>query len=148
MFAISGKPAWATFDLSTGRLSGKPTHNDVGGTSSPVAISVTDGEATAALVSFRIKVVGTAPGTASLVWMPPTENEDGTPLLDLAGYKLYWGSTNDGSYPNSVTLMNPGITRYVVEDLTPAEWHFVMTSINSRGIESEYSNLAIEEVSL
>jgi hypothetical protein len=147
VFAVSGLPAWATFDPATGRLSGRPTQNDVG-TSAPVAISVTDGEATAALVMFTIEVVGTATGTASLVWVPPTENEDGTPLLDLAGYKLYWGSTSDGGYPNSVTLMNPGITRYVVEQLTPAEWHFVMTSINSRGIESEYSNLAIEEVLL
>jgi hypothetical protein len=143
-FAIAGRPAWATFNASTGRLSGRPTLNDVG-TSPRVAISVTDGEATAALVSFTINVVGTATGSASLVWVPPTENEDGTPLLDLAGYKVYWG-TAESSYPNSVTLMNPGITRYVVEELTPAEWHFVMTSVNSRGIESEYSNVAIEEV--
>jgi hypothetical protein len=143
-FAIVGRPAWAMFDSSTGRLSGTPTQNDVG-TSSPVAISVSDGEATVALGAFTINVVGTATGSASLVWVPPTENEDGTPLLDLAGYKLYWG-TEEGSYPNSVTLMNPGITRYVVEDLTPAEWHFVMTAVNSRGIESELSNLTIEEV--
>jgi hypothetical protein len=144
VFAVSGRPAWAAFDASTGRLSGTPTQNDVG-MSSPVAITVTDGEATAALASFTIQVVGTATGSASLVWMPPTENEDGTPLLDLAGYKLYWG-TAEGSYSNSVTLMNPGITRYVVEDLTPAEWHFVLTAVNARGIESYHSNPEVEEV--
>jgi hypothetical protein len=143
-FAVGGRPAWAAFDPLTGRLSGTPTENDVG-MSALVAISVTDGKATVALASFTIEVVGTATGSASLIWAPPTENEDGTPLLDLAGYKLYWG-TAEGSYPNSVTLMNPGITRYVVEDLTPAEWHFVMTAVNSRGIESDHSNLTIERV--
>jgi hypothetical protein len=145
-FAIAGRPEWASFDRSTGRLKGKPTQNDVGATR-PISISVTDGEATTALASFTIEVVGTATGSVSLVWAPPTENEDGTPLRDLAGYKLYWG-TAEGSYPNSATLMNPGITRYVVEELTPAEWHFVITALNSRGDESERSNAAIEEVSL
>jgi hypothetical protein len=143
-FAITGRPAWARFEASTGRLTGTPTQNDVG-SSTPIAISVTDGEATVALATFTIQVVGTASGSASLSWVPPTENEDGTALLDLAGYKLYWG-TQEGSYANSVTVMNPGITRYVVEDLTPATWHFVMTALNSHGIESEYSNLATQEV--
>jgi hypothetical protein len=143
-FQIAGLPAWASFDKYTGRLAGTPTYNDLG-TSVPVTITVTDGEARSTLVSFTIEVLGTATGSASLVWAAPTENEDGTPLVDLQGYKLYWG-TSEGDYPNSVTLMNPGLTRYVVADLVPAEWHFVITALNSNGIESEHSNLAIEEV--
>jgi hypothetical protein len=137
-FEISGKPAWARFDADTGRLSGTPTQGDVGA-GGPIAISVTDGVARAALAAFTINVVGTATGSVSLVWLPPTENEDGTPLTDLSGYKLYWGTT-EGDYPNSVTLPNPGVTRYVVEHLTPATWHFVLTATTSRGSESDYSN--------
>ncbi len=34
-------------------------------------------------------------------------------------------------------LNNPGLTRYVVENLTPARWHFEMTSVNSDGVESQ-----------
>ena len=48
-------------------------------------------------------------GSATLSWAAPTKNEDGTALTDLAGYKLYWGTT-PGSYPNSVTINNPGRT--------------------------------------
>jgi hypothetical protein len=137
------RPGWATFDPATGSLSGTPTEHDVG-RSSAVVIRATDGEATVAL-AFTIQVLRGALGSASLLWAPPTENEDGTPLVDLAGYKLYWGTT-ENVYPHSVTLMNPGITRYLVEELAPATWHFAITSINRQGIESGYSNLTIQEV--
>ena len=32
-----------------------------------------------------------------------------------------------------VVVNNPGLTRYVIENLTPARWYFSMTSVNSRG---------------
>jgi hypothetical protein len=143
-FAVEGQPAWTAFDPLTGRISGKPTQNDVGKTA-PIAISATDGEATVELAAFTIDVVGTAPDTVSLVWMPPTENEDGSPLTDLAGYKLYWG-TSAGDYPNSVTLMNPSVTRYLIEQLTPATWYFVMTALTARDLESAHSKPAAHVV--
>jgi hypothetical protein len=31
-------------------------------------------------------------GQATLSWDPPTTNVDGTPLTDLAGYKVYYGT--------------------------------------------------------
>jgi hypothetical protein len=66
-FGISGKPAWATFDATTGRLIGTPAAADVG--SSSVSISVSDGQLQASLV-FTITVVaaGTPPPP------PPTNN--------------------------------------------------------------------------
>jgi hypothetical protein len=143
-FAVDGKPAWTAFEPSTGRLSGSPTQNDVG-TSAPIAISATDGEASVALAAFTIDVVGTAPASVPLVWVPPTENEDGSRLADLAGYKIYWG-TSAGDYPNSVTLMNPGVTRYLVEQLAPATWYFVMTAVTAGGLESAKSKAAAQEV--
>jgi hypothetical protein len=51
-----------------------------------------------------------------------------------------------GSYPNSVTLNNPGLTSHVVDQLTPATWYFVVTSLNQRGGESGYSNVASKTV--
>jgi hypothetical protein len=143
-FGIEGRPAWATFDTTTGALGGTPAQTDVGA-SAPIVISATDGEASAVLASFTIDVVGAESESVPLTWMPPTENEDGSPLRDLSGYKLYWG-TEEGAYPNSVTIDNPGVTRYVIENLTPATWHFVMTALTSQGLESEHSNLATQEV--
>ncbi len=33
-------------------------------------------------------------GTITLAWDAPTTNTDGTPLTDLAGYKIYYGPTS------------------------------------------------------
>lgn len=80
-------------------------------------------------------------GSATLNWTPPTRNEDGSSLTDLAGYTFYWG-TSSGNYPNSVTINNPGISTYVVENLAPGNYEFVSTSFNSSGVESRRSNSA------
>ena len=77
-------------------------------------------------------------GSATLNWYPPTQNDDGSPLTDLAGYRVYWGP-EPGQWENSVTVPNPGISSYVVDQLKPAQWHFVVTAYTSSGIESAYS---------
>jgi hypothetical protein len=108
------------------------------GTYSGVTISVSDGEASARLRTFSIQVVATATGSAPLSWMPPTTNTDGTPLTNLAGFRIYWG-TVQGQFPNSVTLPNPGLTSYVVEQLTPGTWYFAIASLTTGGAESTRS---------
>jgi len=77
-------------------------------------------------------------GTALVSWTPPTENTDNTPLDDLAGFKIYYG-TFPGEYDHTITIDNPGMTSYLVEGLDPADWFFVMTAVNSLEIESAYS---------
>ena len=42
-------------------------------------------------------------GTATLTWDPPTTNVDATPLTDLGGYKLYYG-TASGNYTINVNI--------------------------------------------
>ena len=143
-FSIANAPAWATFSSSTGRLSGTPTNAQVG-TYSNITISVSDGTASASLPAFSIQVVGTATGSATLTWNPPTQNTDGTGLTNLAGYRVYWG-TSQGNYPNSVTISNPGLATYVVDQLTPARWYFVVTAYSSTGVESSASNVASKQV--
>ena len=137
-FSIANLPPWATFDSSTGRLTGTPTGTDIGAYND-IAISVSDGSASSNLTAFDIQVVGAATDSMMLSWTPPTENTDGSPLNDLAGYKVYWG-TSRGNYSNSVTIANPGLATYVVSQLTPAQWYFVVTAYSSTGFESEFSN--------
>jgi hypothetical protein len=81
----------------------------------------------------------------TLSWTPPTQNEDGTALTDLAGYWIYWG-TSPGSYPDSVKIDNPGLSTYVVDNLVPGTYEFVATSFNASGVESVYSNPATKVV--
>ena len=143
-FSISNKPAWATFTTSTGRLQGTPGAGDVG-TTSGVVIAVTDGKASAALPAFGVTVQATANGSATLTWLPPTENTDGSALTNLAGYKVYWGSSQ-GNYPNSTTLNNAGLTSYVVENLVPGIYFFAVTAVNATGAESQQSNSATKTI--
>jgi Putative Ig domain len=143
-FSIANRPAWATFSAATGRLEGTPTNDQVG-TYASIQISVTDGAETTVLPAFSITVVGTASGSATLSWVPPTQNGDGSPLANLAGYRVYWGTTQ-GDYPNSVTLSNAGLTSYLVDQLVPATWYFVVTALNSNGVESPFSNVASKTI--
>lgn len=143
-FAVNGLPGWASFDTATGRLSGTPVSANVG-VYSNISISVSDGEDSASLTAFTITVADITLGSATLSWTPPTQNTDGTPLTDLSGYRIYWGASS-GNYPNSVTINNPGITTYVVENLAPGTWEFVSTALNSDGVESSYSNPASKTI--
>ena len=54
-------------------------------------------------------------GTATLSWDAPTTNADGTPLTDLAGYKVYYG-TSSHTYSQNIDVSN--VTTYTVNNLT------------------------------
>jgi hypothetical protein len=139
-FEIAGKPSWASFDVLTGSLTGTPAEGDVG-VYSGIEISVTDGIDTVTLSAFSIEVIasGTATGSVTLNWTPPTQNEDGSQLIDLAAYRILW-RREGGTFSSSVRINNPSVTRYVVDNLTPGTYEFAATAINSAGIESRFSN--------
>ena len=90
-----------------------------------------------------LAAVAAAKGATTLSWQPPTANDDGTPLK-LTGYRIYWGLSAD-NLTDSVTLDNPGLTRYVVEQLKPATYYFVATALSKDG-ESEPSNAVAMQV--
>ena len=88
---------------------------------------------------------GFGTGSAMLSWTPPTQNTDGSPLNDLAGYRIYWG-TSTGSYAHSVTVNNPGLATYVVTELAPAQWYFAVTAYSASGTESGHSNSTTKNI--
>jgi hypothetical protein len=134
IFSITGRPGWAAFDAATGALYGTPGPGDVA-TYANIVISVSDGQVTARLPAFSITVQAYSFGSATLSWTPPTENIDGTALMNLAGYRLYWGH-QPSNYTNSIAIMNPGITAYVVENLASGTYYFAATAVNGDGVES------------
>ena len=82
---------------------------------------------------------GTGYGTATLSWLPPTENTDGTSLTTLAGYNIYYGTAVD-NYTTVVAIDNPGLATYVIDNLPAGNtYYFVITAVDSDGIESPYS---------
>ncbi len=143
-FSIQNKPGWADFNASTGLLTGTPTAGDVG-TYDNIVVSVSDGTDSTPLAGFSINVVTQGSGSVTLDWTAPTQNVDGTPLTDLAGYVIYYG-TRSGDYEKRVSIDNPSVTTYIVEGLTPNNYYFVATAVNSLGEESRYSGEYFERV--
>ena len=76
-------------------------------------------------------------GQAILSWTVPTTNEDGTPLTDLAGYKVYYGKVS-ATYTTIKDIRN--VLTYTITGLGEGTWFFVVTAYNTIGTESAYSN--------
>lgn len=143
-YTISGKPGWARFDPATGTLSGVPAVADAG-SKATITISVSDGFASAALPAFTVTVGTATAGTATLSWAPPTQRVDGTPLTNLAGFRIYY-STASGKYPNSVSVTSPQMASYTMNNLAAGTYYFVMTAFDSDGNESSYSNPVSKQI--
>ena len=133
-FSIANGPTWATFDPSTGQLSGTPTAANVG-TSALITIRVSDGKTTTALPAFVITVSGGSNGSVTLDWTPSQQNTDGSSLTNLTGYRIIYG-TSPTALTQTVELANPGLTTYLIEGLAPGNWYFSIKSYNSTGQES------------
>ena len=104
-FAVAGKPAWASFDASTGRLSGTPSATQVG-TYPGIVISVTDGTTFSELAPFSIAVTA-APNRAptivgtpawsvvagqSYTYTPSASDADGDPLTFSIQNRPAWAT--------------------------------------------------------
>ena len=81
----------------------------------------------------------TATGSATLSWKAPTQNEDGTALSNLAGYKVRYG-TNAEALNRIVDIANPAKTTVTIQGLTPGTWYFTLSAYTNTGIESDHTN--------
>jgi hypothetical protein len=137
-FGITNKPVWATFNLVTGQLSGKPTSSEVG-TYNGISIDVTDGQRGASTAPFSISVTSgstsSPTGAATLSWTAPSVNTNGTALTDLAGYYIYYG-TSASSLTNVVQIATTALTTYTLDNLQSATWYFALKSYTTAGTES------------
>ena len=143
-FSVANLPSWASFDSATGQVSGTPQSSDIGSFDN-VTISVSDGLASASLMPFNIAVVApvvAAPpasvASATLSWEAPTENEDGSPLTDLAGFKIYYGNSPD-ALNQAVSIAGSTTLTYTVASLTQGIWYFAIAALSASGTESAQS---------
>lgn len=84
-------------------------------------------------------------GSATLSWTAPMKNTDGSGLTDLAGYKIYYGTSAE--YLQRVIVVDdPTETSYTVKDLPPFTYYFCVTAYNSTGAESERSNMETKTI--
>ncbi len=77
-------------------------------------------------------------GNITLSWNAPVTNTDGTPLNNLAGYKIYYGTASH-SYSQNINAGN--VTTYTVTNLTDGiTYYFAVTAYDTANNESGYSN--------
>ena len=147
-FQIQGKPTWAAFNASTGALTGTPAAANEG-TTAGITISASNGSSTASIGPFAIAVnappAGPATGSATLSWTVPTENTNGTPLTNLAGYHIYYG-TSAGAWTTTITVLEATETSYVVSGLAPGTYYFAIVAFNTAGEDSPQSNVGSKTI--
>ncbi|HMK56661.1 MAG TPA: hypothetical protein VK448_08505 [Dissulfurispiraceae bacterium] len=93
-----------------------------------------------ASLSFTLLLLMTEKALCSvaLTWTAPTTNTDGSPLTDLAGYKIYYG-TAPGNYSASLNVGNTTSASLTLPQCGVTNY-FAATAYDIAGIESTYSN--------
>jgi hypothetical protein len=145
-FTAINLPPWATLDATTGRITGTPDAGEVGIYES-ITITVADNARHSTTSQpFSITVVGQAgTGRASLRWEPPPSKVDGSPLDDLAGYRILFGRTSD-DLDQSVFIGDAATTTYQFDSLTKGIWYFEVVAISAGGLEGPPTTIASKSI--
>ena len=148
-FALSGcggggnSSSAATAAQSSTPMSSATAQSSTSSQSSAPAPSASANSGAPAASSGSVSGGGT-PSTASIAnvtinWTPPTENTDGTSLTNLSGYNIHYGTASH-NYTQTISVTNPGLASYVVENLTAGTYYFAVAAVNSAGTESPLSS--------
>ena len=74
----------------------------------------------------------------TLNWAAPTQYENGSPFVNLAGYRIFYG-TAPGKYTKLVEIA-PGTTSHNILSLPATSHYFSISAYNHEGVESTLSN--------
>lgn len=83
---------------------------------------------------------------AMVSWIAPTQNIDGSPLTNLAGYVVSYGRTQD-TLSHSVLINNPNVDSASFEDLAPGTYYFAVQAVTANGDLSGLSDLLQKVIS-
>jgi hypothetical protein len=148
-FTVEHKPAWATFSIATGLLEGTPSSKQTG-SYDDIVISASNGRYSSTLPAFNVTVAAAtptapAPGTAKLSWRLPTDNTNGSKITDLAGVRIYYG-TSKSDLSHSVEVTGLSETTYTVSGLTAGTWYFGAEAYTTAGTRSGMSSIVATAV--
>jgi hypothetical protein len=143
-YAVANKPAWAQFSAASGTLSGTPTAGSAA-TDANIVVSVLNGATSASLPAFNIAVAPAVAtpvvaGSASLIWTKPTQNTNGSPVTNLAGYVIRYG-TSATALNTQISVGSANTTDLEIENLSPGNWYFKVAAINTANVESQFSSI-------
>jgi Fibronectin type III domain len=115
-------------------VSVNPTAADTAPSSTPAPVSSTPATPTPTT------------GSATLSWVAPTQNTDDSPLTNLAGYIIYYG-TDAAALTQTIQVTNSSALSYVITGLAAGTtWYFTVTSYTATGEESARSTVVSKTI--
>lgn len=85
--------------------------------------------------------------TLTVSWVPPILNTDGSTLTDLAGFKVYYGTSSTMSSNTVKDVPGANVTSYTIASLSPATYYVVASAYNAAGVESDKSAIVSKTLS-
>jgi hypothetical protein len=77
----------------------------------------------------------------TLNWSPPLTNTDGSPVTNLVGYRVYYGS-EAGAYVQSVDVLNPQATTYRFDDMPSGTYYLVVRALSASAVSDVSSEVS------
>jgi hypothetical protein len=84
-------------------------------------------------------------GAVTLSWLAPTTNTNGSPVTQLSGYTIYYG-TSPSALTQSVVVNGASSTGYEITGLAAGTWYFAVTANAADGAESAMSNVSSDTI--
>jgi len=88
-----------------------------------------------ALLCLVFPLIASA-GSITVSWQPPTKNSDGSALTNLAGYRIYYG-TSANVFNDFLAVNNVAAKSAVIDALPAGVWFVSMTAVSAAGVESD-----------
>lgn len=76
----------------------------------------------------------------SLTWTPPSQNTDGSPLTNLAGYRIFYG-TSPNTMSTEIDYPNPAGNGYMISSVPAGTYYLAIAAYNTNHVQSALSNV-------
>lgn len=86
-----------------------------------------------------------ATGTAAITWTAPTQNTDGSALTNLAGFKVYHG-TSPSALTDVRTVAGAAVLSYNFTALPSGTHYFAVSSYTAAGVEGPLSAIGSKAI--
>jgi hypothetical protein len=136
-FSVQNKPSWASFSIASGLIDGTPTVSQRGSYNN-IIISASNGQYSSALPAFGVTVTATTNGAATLDWVLPSTDTKGDKLTDLAGVRIYYG-TSPANLAQMVQVASATATSTTIANLAAGTWYFGSVAYTTAGVTSAMS---------
>lgn len=142
--AAAARGTWITCSLVlASTLLGGCNHTGSGSAAAPPTATTQTGSVSTQPGSTQVSTSSPATKAARSVevsWSAPTTNTNGSALTDLAGYRVYYG-TSPGALSQSADVPSAGAVSYIVRGLGAGTWYFAVAAYTNTGLESTYSSV-------